>query len=138
MARASVLPRACAYAHAALSLLAGGCLSCAHPQNNFTLSHEAASELFHLRTLMTNWIIDFGCTFAQLAARPGVAEKWRAHVHHGERAGTPRRQWKSEAQEAVDLLCSREFADQPVRFICEAQMLMANVYETRKKMHEVR
>ena len=36
--------------------------------------------MYELRTMMINCVYDFRCTFAQLAARPGVAEKWRAHI----------------------------------------------------------
>ena len=93
--------------------------------------------MFHLRTLLINCIVDFGCTFAQLAARAGVAEKWQAHIVEEARGDVPRQVWISEASEAVELLRSAEFAEQPVRFVCEAQMLLNNVYQVRKRMHEV-
>ena len=92
--------------------------------------------MFHLRTLLINCIVDFGCTFAQLAARAGVAEKWQAHIVEEARGDVPRQVWISEASEAVELLRSAEFAEQPVRFVCEAQMLLNNVYQVRKRMHE--
>lgn len=104
-------------------------------QNNFAV--KDAAFMFHLRTLLINCIVDFACTFAQLAARPGTVEKWRAHIFEEERGSVPRQAWISEASEAVELLRSAEFADQPVRFICEAQMLLNNVYQVRKCMHEV-
>ena len=49
----------------------------------------------------------------------------------------PRARWRSEATEAVAVLCSAEFAAQRVVFVCEAQMLLNDVYQTRKRMHEV-
>jgi hypothetical protein len=94
--------------------------------------------MFNLRTLMTNFIVDFGFTFADLAVRAGVAKEWAAHVDLADRGKTPRKRWRSEASEAVELLRSAEFAAQPVRFICEAQMLLDDVYQVRKHMHEVR
>ena len=98
---------------------------------------QDAAFMFHLRTLLINCIVDFGCTFAQLAARAGVAEKWQAHIVEEARGDVPRQVWISEASEAVELLRSAEFAEQPVRFVCEAQMLLNNVYQVRKRMHEV-
>ena len=92
--------------------------------------------MYELRTMMINCVYDFRCTFAQLAARPGVAEKWRAHIFEEERGDVPRQQWIREASEAVELLRSKEFAQQPVRFVVEAQMLLNDVYQVRKHMHE--
>ena len=53
------------------------------------------------------------------------------------RGDVSRQRWISEASEAVELLRSAEFAEQPVRFVCEAQMLLNDVYQVRKRMHEV-
>ena len=62
--------------------------------------------------MMISCVYDFRCTFAQLAAQPGVAEKWRAHIFEEERGDVPRQQWIREASEAVELLRSKEFAQQ--------------------------
>ena len=94
--------------------------------------------MFNLRTLMTNFVVYFDVTFAELAARPGVAEAWQAHIDVADRGDVPRQRWKSEASEAVALLRSAEFAGKQVVFICEAQMLLDDVYQVRKHMHEVR
>ena len=104
-------------------------------QNNFSI--EDADFMFNLRTLMCNFVFNFGFTFGELAAMPGVAEKWAAHVERSAPAGgAPRQRWRAEAREALAVLTSAEFASKPVLFICEAQMLLDDVYQVRKKMHE--
>jgi hypothetical protein len=107
-----------------------------HCQNNFGL--KDASFMFNLRTMMTNFVVDFDMTFAELAARPGVAEAWQAHFDVADRGDVPRQRWKHEASEAVALLRSAEFAGQQVVFICEAQMLLDDVYPIRTPRHEGR
>ena len=106
-----------------------------YPQNDFSI--EDAAFKYNLRTLMCNFVVNFKCTFSELAARPGVAEKWAAHVERSAPAGgAPRQRWRAEAREALAVLTSAEFAGKPVLFICEAQMLLDDVYQVRKKMHE--
>jgi ankyrin repeat protein len=97
---------------------------------------DDASDRFHLRTLLGNVLVDFGLTFAQLAARPGVADMWAEHAEQGERGDVSREQWNREAAAARAVLESAELEAQPVRFICEAQLMLADVYEVRKRMHE--
>jgi ankyrin repeat protein len=97
---------------------------------------EDARDRFHLRTLLANIPVDFKRTFGVLAAQPNVAEMWEAHAARGERGDVPRGQWRAEAEEARAVLTSAELAVQPVRFICEAQLVLADVYEVRKHMHE--
>ena len=93
--------------------------------------------MFNLRTLMCNFVFNFGFTFGELAAMPGVADKWAAHVERSTPAGgAPRQRWRAEARAALAVLTSAEFAGKPVRFICEAQMLLDDVYQVRKSMHE--
>ena len=41
-----------------------------------------------------------------------------------------------EAREALLILTGSEFANKAVVFICEAQMLLDDVYQVRKEMHE--
>ena len=112
----------------ALGALFGGC---GRVKNGFAI--EDAAFMFHLRTLMTNFIVDFGLTFAQLAARPGVAAMWAEHVEHSApEGGAPRGRWRAEAAEALAVLTGAELVAQPVRFICEAQMLLDDVYQVRR------
>ena len=59
-------------------------------KNNFAV--EDASYMFHLTTILLNVLVEFDCTFAQLAARPGVAEQWAAHIDAAERGNVPRAQ----------------------------------------------
>jgi ankyrin repeat protein len=118
---------------AALGARFGGC---GRVKNGFAI--RDASFMFNLRTLMTNLVVDFRCTFAQLAARPGIAAMWEAHATRSvPQGGTPRERWRAEAAEALAILTGGEFADKPVLFICEAQMLLDNVYQVRKHMHEM-
>jgi ankyrin repeat protein len=108
---------------------------CGRVKNGFAI--EDAAYMFNLRTLMVNMVVDFLCTFGELAARPGVTEKWLAHVDRSEPAGgAPRSRWRAEAAEALAILTSAEFSDKPVFFVCEAQMLLNDVYQVRKNMHE--
>jgi hypothetical protein len=104
---------------------------CGRVKNGF--SGDDAEDTFNLRTLMTNVIVDFCLTFAELAARDGVVAQWKRYVETSAPAGgTPRGRWREEARDALVILQSDEFADKPVRFICEAQMLLEDVYQVRK------
>ena len=104
-------------------------------QNDFSI--EDAAFKYNLRTLMCNFVVNFQCTFSELAARPGVAEKWAAHVERSTPAGgAPRQRWRAEARAALAVLTSAEFSGKQVLFICEAQMLLDDVYQVRKSMHE--
>ena len=105
-------------------------------KNNFAV--EDASYMFHLTTILLNVLVEFDCTFAQLAARPGVAEQWAAHIDAAERGNVPRAQWRREAEEAVALLRSDAYAEQRVIFIGEAQLMLRSIFEVRAHMHEVR
>ena len=46
---------------------------CGRIKNNFAV--KDASYMFHLTTVLLNVLVEFDCTFAQLAARPGVASE---------------------------------------------------------------
>ena len=105
-------------------------------KNNFAV--EDASYMFHLTTILLNVLVEFDCTFAQLAARPGVAEQWAAHIDAAERGNVPRAQWRREAEEAVALLRSDAYAEQRVIFIGEAQLMLRSIFQVRAHMHEVR
>ena len=105
-------------------------------KNNFAV--KDASYMFHLTTILLNILVEFDCTFAQLAARPGVAEQWAAHIDAAERGNVPRAQWRREAEEAVALLRSDAYAEQRVIFIGEAQLMLRSIFQVRAHMHEVR
>jgi hypothetical protein len=108
-------------------------------KNGFATDDEKAAAGFHLRVMMANFIKDFGCTYAELAQRPGVAAKWQEHVEESVPEGcAPRGRWRAEAAEAHAVLTGGEFAPKPVLFICEAQMMLQQTYDIRSHMHEVR
>ena len=120
---------------AALEARFGGC---GRVKNGFKTAHAKAAEGFHLRVMMGNFVMDFGCTYAELAARPGVAAMWAAHVASAPEGTAARATWQAEAEMARTMLTSDELARQPVRFVCEAQMMLLQTYEVRAHMHEVR
>jgi ankyrin repeat protein len=110
---------------------------CARVKNGFATDDDKAAAGFNLRAMMSNFAVDFDCTFAQLAARPGVAEMWAGHVETSVPEGwAPRGRWRAEAAAALVVLAGAEFAQKPVVFICEAQMLLLPTYEVRGHMHE--
>jgi hypothetical protein len=112
---------------------------CGRVKNGFATSDEKAAAGFHLRVMLANFIVNFICTYEQLAEKEGVAEMWKKHVEQSApEGGAPRDRWRDEAAAALAVLTSAEFADQPVRFICEAQMMLRQTYDTRAHMHEVR
>jgi hypothetical protein len=121
---------------AALAALGARFEGCGRVKNGFEA--EDASHLFHLRTLMANMVVDFGCTYTELAAQPGVSALWHAHVESAvvPEGGAPPARWQADAREALSVLTGAELASRPVRFICEAQLVLADVYEVRKHMHE--
>ena len=120
---------------AAVAALGARFEGCGRVKNGFAVAD--ASPFFNLRALMTNFIVDFGCTFAQLAAQPGVAALWEDHAERSAPQGSaPRGRWRTEAREALAVLTGAEFAGKKVLFICEAQMLLDDVYQVRKSMHE--
>ena len=107
---------------------------CGRVKNGF--ADDDASLNFELRTIMVNLIMDFGCTFSQLAARDGVIGCWEQHIL-SVAGGAPRQRWHDEAAQAMAILRSAEFAEKPVMFICEAQMLLDDAYQKRKATHEL-
>ena len=120
----------------ALNALGSRFGGCGRVKNNFSI--EDAEFMFNLRTLLANFIVDFKCTYRQLAAEPGVRETWEQHAERSAPEGqVPRCRWRAEARAALSILTGAEFADKPVRFICEAQMLLDDVYQVRKHMHEL-
>lgn len=127
-------PRELLAAMAALEARFGGC---GRVKNGFATADAKAAEGFHLRVMMGNFVADFRCTYAELAARPGVADMWAAHVASAPEGGAPRDRWRSAAAEARDMLTGDELARLPVRFICEAQMMLEETYDVRAHMHEV-
>ena len=88
-------------AMAALEARFGGC---GRVKNGFATADAKAAEGFHLRVMMGNFVADFRCTYAELAARPGVADMWAAHVASAPEGGAPRDRWLSAAAEARDML----------------------------------
>ena len=44
----------------------------------FATPDKDAAQGFHLRLIMTNFLVPFNCTFAELGRKPGVAAIWVA------------------------------------------------------------
>ena len=73
-------------AMAALEKRFGGC---GRIKNGFAMADAKVAEGFHLRVMMGNFVVDFRCTYAELVARPGVAD--RGDVGGARRVGSGRR-----------------------------------------------
>ena len=94
---------------------------------------------FSICHINSNFLIPFGCTYAQLAKQDGVMEMWTRYVEESApEGGAPRGRWRAEAAEALALLLSAEYANKLVRFVCEVQVLLQQTYDVRAHMHEVR
>jgi len=105
----------------------------------FATPDKDAAQGFHLRLIMTNFLVPFNCTFAELGRKPGVAAMWAEHVERSAPGGgAPRGRWRAEAAAALAWLQSPELAGEPVRFICEVQMVLEATFDVRAHMHEVR
>ena len=117
---------------AALGLCFDGC---GRVKNGFATDDAKAAAGFHLRAMMGNFVVGFALTYAQLAREPAVAAMWQQYAecspHEG---GTPRGRWRAEAAAALAALTGAELAAQPVRFICEAQIVLQQTYDTRALM----
>jgi len=123
----------------ALAALGDAFGGCGRVKNGFGTEDAKAADSFDLRVVLGNFVVDFCCTFAELAAQPGVAGMWAAHVEtSAPEGGAPRGRWRAEAAEARAVLAGAAFADTPVRFICEAQMMLRETHDVRAHMHEVR
>ena len=98
---------------------------------------EDAAGRFHLRTVLACLVVDFGVPFAELAREADTAALWRAYAETSAPQGdAPRGRWRDEARAALAVLTGAELAPQPVRFICEVQLVLDAVYQVRKRMHE--
>ena len=109
-------PRELLAAMAALEARFGGC---GRVKNGFATADAKAAEGFHLRVMMGNFVLDFRCTYAELAARPGVADMWAAHVASAAEGGAPRDRWRSAAAEALAMLTGDELARLPVSLLAQ-------------------
>ena len=77
----------------------------------------------------------FALTYAQLAREPAVAAMWQRYAECSPpEGGTPRERWRAEAAAALAALTGAELAAQPVRFICEAQIVLQQTYAVRALM----
>ena len=108
---------------------------CGRVKNGFATDDAKAAAGFHLRAMMGNFVVGFALTYAQLAREPAVAAMWQRYAecspHEG---GAPRERWRAEAAAALAALTGAELAAQPVRFICEAQIVLQQTYDTRALM----
>jgi ankyrin repeat protein len=120
---------------AALGARFGGC---GRVKNGFGADDAKAAAGFHLRVMMANLVVPFGCTYGELLQRPGVRTALTRYVESSVPAGgAPRGRWRAAAAVAMAALASDEFAAQPVHFICEAQLVLRQTYEVRSCMHEL-
>jgi ankyrin repeat protein len=119
---------------AALAALGARFGGCGRVKNGFTI--KDASGGFELRVLMVNIVVEFGLTYAELA-RENLG-MWEDYVEHSAPQGAaPRERWRAEAAEALAVLTGVETSALPVRFICEAQMMLHTTYCVRSHMHEL-
>ena len=122
---------------AALEALGARFGGCGRVKNGFATDDAKAAAGFHLRAMMGNFVFDFALTYAQLAREPAVATMWRLYAECSPpEGGAPRGRWRTEAAAALGALTGAELAAQPVRFICEAQIVLRQTYAVREKMHE--
>jgi ankyrin repeat protein len=103
-------------------------------KNGFSASD--AADKFELRTMMLNVVYEPGCTYAELAAQPGVSEVWDEHACSEPEGKEPRGRWRKDAGRALSWLRGESVAACPVRFICEVQLLLEEAYHVRESMHE--
>jgi len=110
---------------------------CGRVKNGFATDDAKAAAGFHLRAIMGNFVFDFALTYAQLAREPAVSAMWQQYAECSPpEGGAPRGRWRAEAAAALAVLTGVELAAQPVRFICEAQIVLQKTYAVRAKMHE--
>jgi hypothetical protein len=108
---------------------------CGRVKNGFAMDDAKAAAGFHLRAMMGNFVLDFELTYAQLALDPAVAAMWRQYAELSEpEGGAPRERWRAEAAAALAALTGAELAAQPVRFVCEAQIVLRQTYAVRALM----
>ena len=121
----------------ALQVLGARFGGCGRVKNGFATDDAKAAAGFHLRAMMGNFVFDFALTYAQLAREPAVAAMWRQYAERSApEGGAPRGRWRAEAAAALAALTGAELAAQPVRFICEAQIVLRQTYAVRALMHE--
>ena len=102
----------------------------------FQLSDQDAAKAFHYRCIMLNLPFSAGLTFGELAAQARVERDWNTYVEaRPENPQQPWGLWRRDAQRAVSYLRSSELAEQPVRLVCECQLLLQPYLDGRKKSH---
>ena len=105
-------------------------------KNGFALSEADAAHSFHYRSYMVNLIVDFGCTFGELVARPEVAAMFETYLKAlPENPEQSMSQWARDATAAVAYLNSAELSMKPVIMVCEVQFLLRPYLNARKEMH---
>jgi hypothetical protein len=105
-------------------------------KNGFQLSDQDAAKAFHYRCIMLNLPFSAGLTFGELAAQARVEHDWNTYVEaRPENPKQPWGVWRRDAQRAVSYLRSSELAEQPVRLVCECQLLLQPYLDGRKKSH---
>jgi ankyrin repeat protein len=105
-------------------------------KNGFALSEMEAAKSFHYRSYMVNIIVDFGCTYGELMARPEVVAMLETYLKAlPENPKQSMYQWRRDATAAVVYLNSAEMSGKPVVMVCEVQFLLRQYLEARKKMH---
>ena len=122
---------------AALQVLGARFGGCGRVKNGFATDDAKAAAGFHLRAMMGNFVVGFALTYAQLAREPAVAAIWQRYAERSPpEGGAPRGRWRAEAAAALVALTGAELAAQPVRFVCEAQIVLRQTYAVRANMHE--
>ena len=100
----------------------------------FAFDDARAALQFDYRTLMLNWVVDAGQTYAELAVNS--AAMWDKYAEAPpEDPNEPWGRWHADAARALEWLRSAEVGAKPVRLICETQLLLRPYLEGRMKMH---
>ena len=105
-------------------------------KNGFTASHAKQSSQFHYRSMMLNFIVDFGCTYGELVQRSDVVALFETYVEQPPE--NPRgnwNQWRKKAIEAIQHLKSDQMKLLPVKLICETQLILRPYLNARMQMH---
>jgi len=107
----------------------------AKKKNLFAHSAEDRESRYHLLSIMVTVCHDAGMTFGEMAINKDVAEKWKNYTENGA-GGEPQERWLRLTARAKEFLMSAHLKDEPVRLLCETQILLMDYVHVRHKMHE--
>lgn len=77
---------------------------------------------------------DAGMTFGEMVINKDVAEKWKNYTENGA-GGEPQERWLRLTARAKEFLMSAHLKDEPVRLLCETQILLMDYVHVRATTH---